>query len=154
MFMASFKYNFEMNNRIKEIRIEKGISQKMLANAVNIKVPNLSKYENLKECIPIINFNNICNYLEISFDYALCLSNINNFKKPKRELDKKLIGERLKSIRNKNNLYQETLAMEIGTSKSLICEYEKGKKLLSLPYAYAICKKYDVSVDYIYCKVD
>ena len=129
MFMASFKYNFEMNNRIKEIRIEKGISQKMLANAVNIKVPNLSKYENLKECIPIINFNNICNYLEISFDYALCLS-------------------------NKNNLYQETLAMEIGTSKSLICEYEKGKKLLSLPYAYAICKKYDVSVDYIYCKVD
>jgi len=69
-------------------------------------------------------------------------------------LDKKLIGNRLKEIRLQNNLYQETLAMDIGTSKSLICEYEKGKKLLSLPYAYAICKKYNVSMDYLYGKID
>jgi len=147
-------YNYELNtNRIKEVRLNKGIKQKELAEAVNLQVSNLSKYENLKEIIPIKKFNDICNYLEISFSYALSLSDKNDYS-PKKDLDKKLIGNRLKEIRLQNNLYQETLAMDIGTSKSLICEYEKGKKLLSLPYAYAICKKYNVSMDYLYGKID
>jgi len=147
-------YNYELNtNRIKEVRLNKGIKQKELAEAVNLQVSNLSKYENLKEIIPIKKFNDICNYLEISFSYALSLSDKNDYS-PKKDLDKKLIGNRLKEIRLQNNLYQETLAMDIGTSKSLICEYEKGKKLLSLPYAYAICKKYNISMDYLYGKTD
>ncbi len=147
-------YNYELNtNRIKEVRLNKGIKQKELAEAANLQVSNLSKYENLKEIIPIKKFNDICNYLEISFSYALSLSDKNDYS-PKKDLDKKLIGNRLKEIRLQNNLYQETLAMDIGTSKSLICEYEKGKKLLSLPYAYAICKKYNVSMDYLYGKID
>ncbi len=152
--MTINKFNHELTNRIKEIRINQGISQKELASAVNLKVSNLSKYENLKECVPIVNFNNICNYLKISFDYALNITDINNYNDNRKELDKYLIGERLKKIRKDNNLYQETLAMNIGTSKSLICEYEKGKKLLSLPYAYAICKKYNISMDYIMGKID
>ncbi len=151
--MANF--NYELNtNRIKEIRINKGILQSELASAVNIKASNLSKYENLKEIIPIKKFNDICNYLEISFAYALSLSDKNDYNSQNKELNSHLIGKRLKELRLKNNLYQETLAMAIGTSKSLICEYEKGKKLLSLPYAYTICKKYNVSMDYLYGKVD
>ncbi len=153
--MNSITYNYEMKtNRIKEIREKKGLTQKELAKIVNIKASNLSNYENLKENIPIIAFNNICNYLEISFDYALNLSDKNNFEKNNLDLNKTLIGKRLKELREKNKLYQETLAMEIGTSKSLICEYEKGKKLLSLPYAYTICKKYHISADYLYGKTD
>lgn len=148
-------YNYELNaNRIKEIRLNKEIKQKELANAIGLKTSNLSKYENLKEIIPIKKFNDICNYLEISFGYALSLSDYNSYNPDSKELNPALIGNRLKEIRVKNNLYQETLAMEIGTSKSLICEYEKGKKLLSLPYAYAICKKYNVSMDYLYGKTD
>jgi len=154
MVILMVNYNYELNtNRIKEVRLNKGIKQNELAKAVNLQVSNLSKYENLKEIIPIKKFNDICNYLGISFSYALSLSALNEYSMNKK-LDKKLIGSRLKEIRLQNNLYQETLAMEIGTSKSLICEYEKGKKLISLPYAYAICKKYNISMDYLYGKTD
>lgn len=146
-------YNYELNfSRIKETRIRKGISQLELASNVGLHASNLSKYENHKENIPIIKFNEICNYLQLSFDYALGLVNENNFSY--KTINKKLTGERLKELRTKHHLYQETLAHEIGTSKSLICEYEKGKKLLSLPYAYTICKKYHVSMDYLYGKKD
>lgn len=147
------KFNYELNtDRLKQVRISKGISQKDMASHLGLKASNLSKYENLKETIPIENFNNICNYLEISFDYALRLENTNTFNGNKSLLDKNLVGKRLKEIRNNNNLYQETLAMDVGTSKSLISEYEHGKKLVSLNYGYAICKKYKVSMDYLYGK--
>lgn len=69
-----------------------------------------------------------------------------------KDLDRKLVGENLKKLRKEKKLYQETLAQEIGTSHSLISEYESGKKLVSLTYGYAICKKYDISLDWLYGK--
>ena len=154
MILIMKTYNYSLNfNNIKQIRINKKISGKKMANDLNIKASNLSNYENNKEMIPIKKFNDICNYLNISFDYALNLSNKNSYQKS-NELNSLIVGERLKELRIKNKLYQDTLAKEIGTSKSLICEYEKGKKLLSLPYAYSICKKYNISMDYLYGKID
>lgn len=146
-------HNYEFNTlRIKEVRENKNITQTELAKIVGIKKSNLSNYENLNEIIPIKQLDKICNELKISFDYALGLQNQNNYFF--KELDKKIVGERLKEVRKDNKLYQETLAKNIGTSKSLICEYEKGAKLLSLPYAYAICKKYNISADYLLGKTD
>ena len=69
-----------------------------------------------------------------------------------KDLDNKLIGIRLKEIRKENKLYQETLANAIGCTTALISEYEKGKRLISLPFGYAICKKYNISMDYLYGK--
>lgn len=147
------KYNYEFKTlKIKEIREQQNITQKELSEKINIKKSNLSNYENLKEIIPLKQLNKICNELKASFDYTLGLSSTNEYYF--KELNKRIIGKRLKTIRLENKLYQETLAKEIGTSKSLICEYEKGTKLLSLPYLYAICKKYDVSADYLLGKTD
>lgn len=146
-------YNYELKKlRIKERRETLNITQQDLSNKVKIKTSNLSNYENLKEIIPIRQLNKICDELKTSFDYILNLSENNNYNQ--KELDSKVIGERLKEIRKENKLYQETLAKEIGTSKSLICEYEKGVKLVSLPYLYTICKKYNISADYLLGKID
>lgn len=51
-------------------------------------------------------------------------------------------------------MYQDTLAKTLGTGHSLISEYEKGKRLISLTYGYAICTKYGLSMDYLYGKAD
>ncbi len=102
--------------------------------------------------MPIIKFNELANYYNVSLDYLVNLTNEKNCNIKRKNINKKLIAERIKELRKENNLYQETLAMDIGTSKSLICEYEKEKKLLSLPYAYAICRKYNISMDYLYGK--
>ncbi len=150
------QYNFELNySRIKQLRIEKNITQLQMANVLGIQKPTYTQFENMKRNIfPITKFNQVANYFNVSMDYLLNLSDNPKIKIKNENLDAVEIGKRLKEIRIKNKLYQETLAMAIGTSKSLICEYEKGKKLLSLPYAYTICKKYNVSMDYLYGKVD
>lgn len=89
----------------------------------------------------------------MSLDYLLKITDDPNVTIANKELDKKVVGENLKKIRKDNKLYQETLAQEIGTSHSLISEYESGKKLVSLTYGYAICMKYYISLDWLYGKI-
>ena len=146
------KFNYELDySRIKELRIKNNLKQTDLAHLLNISFQAYSRYENMERIIPITKLNIIANYFNVSLDYLVKLTDKKTNKNIiNQNLDKSLIAERIKELRNKNNLYQETLAMDVGTSKSLICEFEKAKKLLSLQYAYTICKKYNTSLDYIY----
>lgn len=144
--------NYELDySRIKSLRLDKGLSQKEMASILNINQSTYSKFELNKAMISIKVLNNIANYFDVSLDYLLNISNKkgNNGNK---DIDVKIVGERLKKVRQDKHLYQETLAMDLGTSHSLISEYENGKKLISLAYAYAICKKYNISLDYLYGK--
>ena len=153
--MALKKCNYELNySRLKELRINNNITQNTLANLLEIDFSTYSHYEKMDVFFPIEKFNILANYFDVSLDYLVFLSNDKNYSIKSENINRDLIAKRLKDLRKENNLYQETLAMEIGTSKSLICEYEKGKKLLSLLYAFAICKKYNISMDYLYGKVD
>ena len=102
--------------------------------------------------ISIEILNKLANYYHVSLDYLLKITHDLGNDIIWKDLDRKQVGENLKKVRKDNKLYQETLAQEIGTSHSLISEYESGKKLISLTYGYAICKKYHVSLDWLYGK--
>ena len=102
--------------------------------------------------ISIEILNKLANYYHVSLDYLLKITDDLGNDIIWKDLDRKQVGENLKKVRKDNKLYQETLAQEIGTSHSLISEYESGKKLISLTYGYAICKKYHVSLDWLYGK--
>ncbi len=147
------KYNYELDfSRIKELRIYNNLSQKEVANYLNINQSTYSKFELNKATIPIEILNKLANYYKVSLDYLLKITDNPKIKIINMDIDKKKVGENLKQIRKDKKLYQETLAREIGTSHSLISEYEHGKKLVSLTYGYAICKKYNISLDYLYGK--
>ena len=144
------KYNYELDySRIKELRIENNLSQNEIADFLNINQSTYSKFELVKASITILNLNKLANYYHVSLDYLVGLED-NKTEVLPAEIDSKVVGLRLREIRKEKHLYQDTLAKEIGTSHSLISEYEKGKKLISLAYAYAICKKYNISMDYLY----
>ena len=148
-------YNFELNySRIKQLREDNKISQKEIAKYLNITQSTYSKFELLKANITIEKLNDLANFYHVSLDYLVNISDQPNIVVKNKELDKKRIGERLKIIRKEKHLYQDTLAKEIGTGHSLISEYESGKRLISLTYGYALCKKYNISMDYLYGKVD
>ena len=148
------KYNYELDfSRIRDLRINKGLSQQEIANILSINQSTYSKFELNKAVIPIELLNKLSNYYHVSLDYLLKITDNPNIQIENEEIDKKLVGENLKKIRKDKKLYQETLALEIGTSHSLISEYESGKKLVSLTYGYAICKKYGVSLDSLYGKI-
>ena len=146
------KFNYELDySRIKELRIKNNLKQIDIAKLLNISFQTYSHYENMDRVIPILKLNLIANYYNVTLDYLVKLTDKKTNKNIiNQNLDKSLIAKRIKELRTKNNLYQETLAMDVGTSKSFICEFEKGKKLLSLQYAYTICKKYNTSMDYLY----
>ena len=146
-------YNYEMDySRIKELRANHKLTQKDISSYLNVSIAAYSQFERMNTLIPIELLNKLANYYHVSLDYLLKITDDPTTQIEQEEIDPKVVGENLKKLRKEKKLYQETLAGEIGTSHSLISEYESGKKLVSLTYGYAICKRYHVSLDSLYGK--
>ena len=146
-------YNYEMDySRIKELRANHKLTQKDIASYLNVSIAAYSQFERMNTLIPIELLNKLANYYHVSLDYLLKITDDPTTQIEQEEIDPKVVGENLKKLRKEKKLYQVTLAGEIGTSHSLISEYESGKKLVSLTYGYAICKRYHVSLDSLYGK--
>ena len=150
------QFNYVIDyTRIKELRLKNNLTQQDMANILKIKKPTYTQFETMnREIFPITKINEIANYFNVSIDYLLKLSDNSNINIINKNLDPILIGKRLKLIRKENKLYQETLANYIGSSTALISEHEKGKRLISLTFGYAICKKFNISMDYLYGKIN
>lgn len=66
--------NKYIGKRIQEIRIEKGLKQDYLAEKLNVKRPNISKYETGETAIPLDILKKISKILNTSTDYLLGLT--------------------------------------------------------------------------------
>lgn len=112
-------------------------------------------WESSNEIIPINQLVNISNILNVSVDYILGLSNELKYQASTIiDIDKKIVGGNLKEFRHENKLTQDKLADYLKTTKSVICNYEKGRYLLATPFLYMICQKYKISADYLLGKID
>ena len=58
-------------------------------------------------------------------------------------------GNRLKTLRLKENMTQQQLARKLGLTKSVISAYETGLRQPSYDVLIHIAKIYDVSTDYL-----
>lgn len=59
----------------------------------------ISQQETCKEVIPLTKLNIYANFFNVSMDYILGLTNIKNYNFSKIELDRKIVGERLRLFR-------------------------------------------------------
>lgn len=59
------------------------------------------------------------------------------------------IGYKIKELRLENNLSQAKLGELLLVSQDTISIWETGKALPSTEYIIAICKKFDISADYL-----
>lgn len=71
-------------NRIKELRIEKNISQNDLAELLNTSQQSISFYETGKRDPDTKTLEILSGYFKVSIDYLLCKSNIRS---PQKLLD-------------------------------------------------------------------
>ena len=140
--------------RLKEVRNNKNITQATLSQLLGIHEYVYGQYEREYVIIPIKHLNTICNYLEVSFDYLFKFTNDVNYLLINMEIDKKVAGERLKAFRKENKISQAKLAVFLNTVQPVIANYENGKHLIATPFLYQICKKYNISVDYLLGKID
>ena len=143
--------NFE---RLFFLREEQDLYQTDMANILNVKQVNISNWENGKEIIPLTKLNMYANYFNVSLDYIIKLSDKKIPSTNRNDLDKILIGKNIKIIRMQNNLSQQDLANVLNTTKSTIWAYETGKTLILTAFAYQICVKYNVSLDWLCGRVD
>lgn len=143
--------NFE---RLFFLREEQDLFQNDMANILNVKQVNISNWENGKEIIPLTKLNMYANYFNVSLDYIMKLSDKKIPSINRDALDKILIGKNIKFIRVQNNLSQQDLANVLNTTKSTIWAYETGKTLILTAFAYQICAKYNVSMDWLCGRAD
>ncbi|MDD2978556.1 MAG: helix-turn-helix transcriptional regulator [Hespellia sp.] len=60
-----------MENRIKELRLEKGITQNVLADAIGVSQQTISKYEKEAFSVPLDAMIGIADYFHTTIDYIL-----------------------------------------------------------------------------------
>ena len=137
------------NERLIEIREDNNLSQRDLVSILNVSKSTYARWETQEQIIPLNRLVDFCNYFKVSMDYALNLSNENKYKKTISSLDRKLIGNNIKLIRKKFSLTQQNLADLLNTSHSTISAYEAGKTLILTIFAYQICLKYNISLDWL-----
>ncbi|MDO4962799.1 MAG: helix-turn-helix transcriptional regulator [bacterium] len=142
------------SNRLFFIREELDLTQDQLGEIVNTTRVSVSRWEHSQEIIPIRKANIISNKFNYSLDYMFYLSNVKHYNNSRSELNLKLIGERIAKIRKDNNLTLRDLANKLGTSSSTISAYETGKTLMLTAFAYQMCKEYNLSMDWLYGKID
>jgi predicted transcriptional regulators len=139
-----------MNLKLQDIRENNELSQKAVADILNVSQPTYSRWEKEIEIIPLNKLILFAKYFNVSLDY---LCNLSLIKKENKNynyiVNKELSSNNIINFRKKNNLTQKELAIFLNTTPSTICAYEKGKTLILTSFAYQICKKYNISMDYI-----
>ncbi len=64
-------------------------------------------------------------------------------------LDKKMMGQRLFSVREAKGISRKDLAEFLKVTKTQVCDIENGKSGTNLERFYQLCKLYQVSADYL-----
>ena len=139
---------------IKQLREDHHLTQKDIANILEISRGLYAQYEIADKIIPIRHLNTLSNYFNVSIDYLLGLTTIKNYKNTNKEINNLKFSNRLKELRKELKLTQEKLAQNLNTTHSVISAYEKNKSLIITSFLYQICKKYNISADYLLGKID
>ena len=139
------------SNRIKNLRIDNDLSQEDIAKVLGISFKTYSPYEIGDATIPLKHLNSLCNYYNVSMDYILGFTDEKNYPKIKKfdTLDKNIVGNNIDIIMKDHNLSFRALAIKLNTTASTIHAYTKGKTLILTSFAIEICKKYNLSMDWL-----
>ena len=140
--------------RLKEIREKNTITQFTVSQLLKVARGTYSGWELEKDYIPIKRLNDFCNLFNVSLDYALNLTDIENYKKASKNIDIKKSKERLKNIRKENNHTQEYIGKRFALNRSLLSKYERGTNLISTTFLIEYAKLYHISTDYLVGKID
>ena len=143
----------DLGNLLKNLREEKNLTQSDLAKRLNISRVQYCQYENDYFNIPIKYLIIIADYYNISVDYLLGISHNKKVKKYQTS-NCLLSGKRLKEFRKSKKITQKKLAELLNTTHSNIGFYERGRNFIATPFLYTICKKYNVSADYLLGRTD
>lgn len=139
---------------LKTIRTYDLDTQEKVATVLGISKKTYGLYETQEKIIPLKYLNRICNLYNVSIDYVLGFSDKKNYQNSQNNINQKEIGSRLKNYRKEKHLSQREFSEKINIHPSTLSNYENGKNMITTFFLYEICKKFNVSADYLLGKID
>ena len=140
--------------KLKELREYNNLSQYDIAKLLNITRSSYNYFEHQYGIIPLNRLNELANIFDTSIDYILDLTKVKKYNNSKKEINITISSERLKSFRKEQNLTQAKLANILNSVHSVVGTFERGENLIATPFLYTICKKFNISADYLLGKID
>lgn len=147
------EYTRVKETRIAELRLDNDLKQKEIASELNVLENNYSKWERGITDIPLEKSNSLANFYKCSLDYLFGLSD-KNIITERKDIDLKLLCERLLLLRKKKNLTQEKLSELVGFLQRTYAHYENGTRIPMSFKVYYIALYYNVSMDYLVGRTD
>lgn len=152
--------------KLRQLRLQKGISQEMLAVKTGIARACLSNYERDVNKPPYEKLELIANVLDIPISDLQAYSRDLPPLPVKERRNKKLVehcdkiltelptptnlGERIKQLRIMRYMTQTALANKAGITCTSLCSYEKGKKEPAYKTARAIADALNITLSELY----
>ena len=143
-----------ISNKIYFLRERDELTQAELAQVLKLPRVSISNWERCIEMPNIKHLNTLANYFKVTLDYIMNLDEKNHYSSIKNfEIDKIMVGNRIREIRKIHHLTLRDLSTELNTTSSTISAYETGKTMLLTAFAYQICIHYHVSMDWLYGRI-
>lgn len=120
-------------NRIKKLRKKAGLNQSQLAQQTGISEQSISKYERGKRNPKIENLEALANFFKVPVSYLRGETAVN----------------RLKELRQENNLTLRQLGEKLDMKNSTLSQYETGKREPKLETWKELANYFNVSVPYL-----
>lgn len=139
--------NYMIENNLKWCREELEMTQKELGIVFGVSDSTVRGWENAYDTMPLKKLVKFSNLYGFSLDFILGLTRQNKKYSDKIKLDKKVIGQKLKTLRKSLGLSQAKIADECGISRATYCHYEIGMNLVTTLTLYTICKIHKISID-------
>jgi len=136
--------------RMRLIRDEIEKTQEDIAKVLGVERSTYAGWEIGKDTIPLRKLKLLSDYLKISIDYIVGLSEENNYTESKeKEISLDTVAKNLRTIRKEQHLNQKDIYILLNTTSSTYSAYETGKVLIQTSFLYIIANKYKYSIDWI-----
>lgn len=135
-------------NKLKELRLEKNLSQEVMAKFLNIKQNSYSQYETETRDMPTIILRKLSNIYKVNIDYILNLTDIKKLY-PKSKIINNYQMNRFREIRENYDLYQKDIGKVLGITQMAYSPYETGQADISTKKLITLAKYYNVPIDYL-----
>jgi transcriptional regulator with XRE-family HTH domain len=133
-----------LGDKIKELRIKKGLTQQKLADATGISRSAIAMVEKNKQGLGKENLITMSNFFGVTVDYLLS----DDVKVDVNSIHNKL-GDKIKKLRKERNLTQVQLAKAIGIAQSTIGMIESNKRPAGRETLIKLAEFFNVTVDYL-----
>lgn len=139
--------------KIKYIRDELEITQDEMSRMLGCTRSAYSLWEINKNTISLYYLNKLSNILNINIDYLVDLSDKKYVTFNKIDIDRNLLGDRIKQARKPVNYTQEKLANKLNTTHSVISAYESGKTAVPTLFMIEIARITKKSLNWFLNKI-